>query len=81
VDRISAAQRKSGSKCGSDDPKILAKGISLLDILGGPHKLLKMSFAAGFAAGTAADNAIDGGLSDQGAEYIEDIVDWFDDLF
>ena len=77
VDTISAAQNMPVT-C---DSRTVAKRISLSDVLGGPHKAAKLAFAAGFAIGTWADDKLDGGLSDQGADYIEAVADFFGDLF
>ncbi len=77
IDTISAAQNLP-KPCGD---RTVYKGISLSDLLGGPHKAAKAAFAAGFAFGTWADGKLDGGLSDQGADYIESVADFFGDLF
>lgn len=78
VKTIKAIQNNKKRDC---NPKTVQNKVSISDALGGPKALLKGSFLAGFAIGTWADDQLDGGLSDQGADYIEGIVDFWDDLW
>ncbi|WP_420861924.1 hypothetical protein [Algirhabdus cladophorae] len=73
--------RSRGCKPSPTVPGSMAKGVSITDALGGPGKLVKAAFLGGYFAGGWLDDQLDGGLSDQAADYIESVADFFDDLW
>lgn len=60
-----------GKVCDKQPPNSISKKV-------GAAEAVKASFLAGYAIGTWLDDQFDGGLSDKGADIIEDIVSWFD---